>query len=71
MAKSPVGKVVTLDKETARSLAEAPLRAIPTFIELAEWRNRSGSSPQENIPYWMRKEADRMRRDPNYKPHFY
>jgi hypothetical protein len=62
-----VGRAVTLDVETAQSLADSGLLAVPILVELAEWRTRCGYRG-ENTPTWMRRMAERMRRDPSYVP---
>ncbi len=46
-----IAQTKRINEEDARSLAEtAHRKALPALVELAEWRNKSGSTPQV-IPY--------------------
>lgn len=68
--KKQKNKIVELSDEEARSMAAAPLEnALLTFVGLVEWRSNSGSSSPGHIPYWARREAEKMKCDPNYRPH--
>ncbi len=57
MAKVIITKV---PRRIAEEMAESARRyVLPTLVKLADWRNRSGSSPQQTIPYGIRQEAER------------
>ena len=59
-------KVYHLSEDEARGLSEdARRRCLPTFIQLSDWRNTSGSS-RRNIPYEIREEARRKNSSAQY-----
>ncbi len=47
--------ITRVPTEVAQELAES---ALPALVALADWRNRSGSFPQQFIPYDVRKETE-------------
>ena len=56
MAKVTITKV---PRRITKEMAESTRRyALPTLIKLADWRNQSGSSPQQIVPYSIRREAE-------------
>jgi len=59
-------KIYRLSEREAKSLAdETQRKCLLTFVELADWRNESGSTRQY-VPHAIRKEAERTRIQPVY-----
>jgi len=57
-----LNKIVTLSDEQAQNLANTPMNvAAHVFVELAKWRNQSGSCPQQYFTKEQLSQADKSR----------